>query len=218
MYCNAHTHIPETADNILCIENKNPHDPVPFSETENNHFYSIGLHPWNIRETELTEAIHLLRQKAESPFVKAIGECGLDRVCDTPAHLQEKVFKEQISLSEQSGKPLIIHCVKAFDELIALKKELKPGQAWIIHGFRGKPQQMRQLVRWGFYLSLGYYFNKETLKQLPLDRLLAETDDSKNGIVSVYERLMISTPVPNEKIAEQIHSNFVQLFLKKENK
>ena len=55
-----------------------------------------------------------------------------------PMELQLAVFKEQVKLSEKLGLPLIIHCVKAMDELLAVKKEFRPQQAWIWHGFRGK--------------------------------------------------------------------------------
>ncbi|MBP5630243.1 MAG: TatD family hydrolase, partial [Bacteroidaceae bacterium] len=112
-----------------------------------------GIHPW----------------KADEKFVVpdlsgklAIGECGLDGLRGPSMEVQEKVFLQQIALSEELGKPLIIHCVKAFDQILRLRKELKPKQSWMLHGFRGKPQQLRSLLDAGFFVGFGYQHNEES--------------------------------------------------------
>ena len=99
--------------------------------------------------------------------------------------VQESVFSEQVALSEQVGKPLIIHCVKALDRLLLLRKELKPKQQWMLHGFRGKPQQLRSLLDAGFFVSFGFQHNEESLRICPIDRRLLETDD--DGVHSIEE-------------------------------
>ena len=55
----------------------------------------------------------------------ALGECGLDKKVQTPLDLQQEVFERQLTLAEKYKKPVIIHCVAAFQELIAIKKKLK---------------------------------------------------------------------------------------------
>lgn len=90
---------------------------------------------------------------------------------------QEEVFVRQICLSEELGKPLIIHCVKALERLLAIRKELKPRQSWMLHGFRGKPQQLRSLLDAGLFVGFGPLHNEESLRICPADRLLLETDD-----------------------------------------
>ena len=78
--------------------------------------------------------------------------------------LQKEVFLAQANLAEETHKPLIIHCVKAWADLIACKKAVKPEMPWIIHGFRGNGELASQLVRLGFYLSFGDRFNPSALR------------------------------------------------------
>lgn len=143
--------------------------------------YSVGVHPWDAGSFDL----RALEEAAAQEAVEAIGETGLDTLRGPSLEVQEPVFRAHVDLSESLGKPLVIHCVKAFDRLMALKKELKPTQPWIIHGFRGKPQQAEQLLRAGFHLSLGPNFNPETARVIPSDRLHIETDDSHVPITEV---------------------------------
>ena len=101
----------------------------------------------------------LLRVLVSGSGVVAIGEAGLDTLAESPMDLQKEVFLAQANLAEETHKPLIIHCVKAWADLIACKKAVKPEMPWIIHGFRGNGELASQLVRLGFYLSFGDRFN-----------------------------------------------------------
>lgn len=113
--------------------------------------YSAGLHPW---DTEKPFDWLWLERTVADPRVVAVGECGLDRIKGAPLEEQEKLFRRQVALSELIGKPLIIHCVRAYAEMLRLRAELKPSQPWLIHGFRGKSELARQLIAAGFLLSL----------------------------------------------------------------
>ena len=175
--------------------------------------YSIGIHPWKINEARLSTYIDFIERYAAFDCVKAIGECGLDKLCNTPWSAQLRAFVAQIKISETLKKPLIIHCVKAYDELIALKKEMAPCQAWIIHGFRGKPEQMKQLVnRPGLYLSFCPKFNKKTFQLTPLDRVFVETDDSKCTIEEVYKNGCSLLSIPEKSFMQIIEKNYNTLF------
>jgi len=173
---NMHTH-------LLCRDawvNRSPGDTLA-----DGYEYSVGVHPWNAGAFDMAE----LEKSACNPLVKAIGETGLDALRGPSVDVQEAVFRRHVELSERLGLPLIIHCVKAFDRLIAIRKEIKPSQTWIIHGFRGKPQQARQLLDAGFHLSLGPKFNTETARIIPAERLHIETDDSDVDISEVAEAI-----------------------------
>ena len=113
-----------------------------------------------------------------------IGECGLDRLCDTPYPLQLAAFEAQISLSERLRRPLVLHCVRAVDDVLRLHRSTT--QPWVWHGFRGKPQQMQQLLQHGFYLSFGFHFNAESLCTCPAERLFLETDDDPRPVADLY--------------------------------
>ena len=104
-------------------------------------------------------------------------------------------------------KPLIIHCVKAFDSIIALHKEYRPQQAWIIHGFRGKPQLAEQLTRAGLSLSLGEHFNEESARIILAEKLFIESDESKVPIEEIYARIAKARGCSVEELVWQISAN-----------
>lgn len=175
--------------------------------------YSIGLHPWdtgtNTAGNDLDhttgdtgtntagntgeENLSLLRSQiervAESPQVVAIGEAGIDTLRGAPMFRQLQEFKWQFELSERLRKPMVIHAVKADDIICGLRRDLSPTLPWAIHGYRGKPSAASQLIKAGCYISFGEKFNPETLKSIPDNRILAETDESPLPIQDIIRRL-----------------------------
>lgn len=159
---------------------------------EPGRLYSAGIHPWNAGRWTAGD-LELLTALAGRPEVVAIGETGLDSAragADTEA--QRELLMRHIELSERAGKPLLLHVVRQFNEIMALKRQLKPRQAWVIHGFRGKPELARQLIRAGFYLSYGERFNAGAVAVTPPERMLAETDESELGIDEIVRRLGVT--------------------------
>ena len=210
MYYDIHTHIiPDENANIYAIVNIFAEN---ITEIQTGIQYTIGIHPWFIKKEKTQKELDLIRKYAAFPNIKAIGECGLDKSCQTDFELQKEVFSSQILISEAINKPLIIHCVKSFEEIIALKKEFQPKQAWIIHGFRGKPEQAGQLIRKGIFLSFGYRYNENTLKKLSLETLFFETDESNSNIQDVYKKAAKTLGIPEENLLRQIEQNFKNTF------
>ena len=156
---------------------------------EGKQRYSVGIHPWDTEIEIDEERLKLLDKIATQPEIVAIGETGVDINIGGPLFRQMQMFKHHIELSERLGKPLIIHDVKAHDMVVAARKDLNPKQNWAIHGFRQKPEVADMLLRTGCYLSFGPQFNPDTLKEMPEDRILAETDDSEETIENVIERI-----------------------------
>ena len=149
--------------------------PIPEGSLEQGHLFSAGLHPWDVTE-HFDDQLSALEKLLANPRVLAVGECGFD-VLKGPSHeLQEKAFVRQVELSERFRKPMILHVVRDFDSVIRLRKQLKPTQPWLIHGFRGGPEQMNQLYANGILVSFGLKHNPESLRQVPSDRLFLETD------------------------------------------
>jgi TatD DNase family protein len=212
-YYNIHTHIQNEEQNVISIVNFNIREFGSFCGLNlAREFYSIGIHPWKIKEKSLSKSIDYVEKNAIYNSVKAIGECGFDKICQTPWFLQEKAFSAQVLISENLKKPLIIHCVKAFDELIAVKKIMKPQQAWIIHGFRGKPQQADQLINQGFFFSIGFEFNEESLRIIPSDRLFFETDDRNINICDVYRKAAQACGIEMQDLSSRIKMNVKKQF------
>ena len=166
-----HTHIlpkePGTA--LVCIGC----GPVP-QDSEGNYF-SAGLHPWDVTE-DFGNQLNKLEIILANPRVLAVGECGFDTLKGPSHQIQEQAFVRQVEMSERYAKPMILHVVRDFDSVIRLRKLLKPSQPWLIHGFRGGPEQMNQLYSKGILVSFGLSHNPESLKAVPSDRLFLETD------------------------------------------
>ena len=183
-------------------------------------FCSIGIHPWDLT-AENSERLwdvlqrELERRKSENRPCVAIGEAGLDKLAAAPMELQVKIFERQVALSEDCRLPLIIHCVKAVDELLAVKKRLAPLQPWIWHGFRGKAQQASQLLRHGFYLSLGEHYSQEAMRAIPASRLFLETDESALDISNIIRRAAEVRGVDAECLQETLRENVQKVFFKR---
>jgi TatD DNase family protein len=150
--------------------------------------------------------------------VIAIGETGLDKSIQTPMEQQIAVFKAHIKIAEEAVLPVIIHLVKASQELIQIKKELEPTVPMIIHGYRGSVQQAGDLLKFGFFLSLDHTLLKaerlqEIVKIYPLQKLFIETDDSDVSIKDLYASFAqlkgISVPELQHHMAKKIDDLFL---------
>ncbi len=188
--------------------------PEDFYEKRNQHpdcWFSCGVHPWNAEDSD--SQLHLLEEIIVEPNVVAIGEAGLDKLRGAEMSVQIDVFRKQIELAMDVNKPLIIHCVKAWDELIRLYKEYEGSNIpWIIHGYRGNPQQTQQLSRVGFKFSIGEKFNVDSLKEIPLTDIFCETDGSDLTICKVYENISSEIDVDKNHFAILVADNVGRVF------
>lgn len=165
-----HTHVARTPHAIISVG--------PDDERPGGYYYSVGIHPWDTAadSAELERRLDAVREAVRDEAVLAVGECGIDRLRGGDAATQRRLFEAQARIAEECGKPLIIHVVRAIDDIIAIRRRLRPTVPWIIHGFRGKPEQARQLTALGFHLSAGPRTPAATLAAIPPDRLLRESD------------------------------------------
>ncbi len=154
----------------------------------------------------------LLTEALFDPSVIALGEAGLDKSIDAPLSLQTEVFTEQVKLSEAFRKPLVIHCVKAWDELLAVKKDLNPQMPWVIHGFRGNDILAEQLIRKGLYLSFGMKFNPKALRIAWPDYVLPETDEADIAIEEVYADIANALDMSIDLLALTLRKNVKAVF------
>lgn len=161
-----HTHNPLATDAVINLE------PGMEAHLRPGALYSAGWHPWWPGAD-----MEWVRRMAAHPRVVLIGECGIDKV-RSPFTLAQQIdlTRAHALLAEETGKPLLLHIVRAWPEIIALHRGLRPAQPWIVHGFRGKPQLAAQLVRAGFHLSLGPHPRPDLEAVIPPSRLLRESD------------------------------------------
>ena len=147
----------------------------------------------------------------------AIGECGLDRSISASIELQKHYFTEQIRIAEKHTKPIIIHCVRAYYDLISIKKQLKSNLPWIIHGYSGNKETTLNLIKYGFFFSVGeqmvgHESKHDILRMIPTERLFLETDDNEYPIKDMYILAAQILKVDEESLSEAIFNNFKRLF------
>lgn len=155
-----------------------------------------------------------MEELVRHPQVLAVGEAGLDKLADAPMVLQVEIFRHQARLAEEVGKPLVIHLVKATDELLKVKRALHPSNPWIIHGFRGKAVLAEEYLKHGFYLSFGEKFQEAALRRVPADRLFIETDESGVPVGELYARAAEVRGISPEELGETVRRNVRAVFFK----
>ena len=216
-YIDIHTHSPGSFGDVIQIINLFPEQPV--SQLAAHHFYSLGWHPWYISEDHYEARLQIVSEGSMQSQILAVGECGLDQLSKSPLDLQLKAFQQQALIAEKVGKPVLIHCVRAANELIRMRKEMKPKMPWVIHGFNSNLITGRELMRHGFMISLGADLLKEFsnaynfLPEIPLDRLFFETGDVDLHVEFIYQKAAMKLEMKLLTLMEQIHSNFNSVFL-----
>lgn len=217
-FINLHTHQFLNLSDVIAVVNQYPWE---FNNSIPN--YSIGIHPWYIDETRLEIDLKTISEKLQLSDCLALGECGLDKRIETPMELQTVVFKRQLELVKQTDKPIILHCVAAFEEVIAIKKELKVENPMIIHGFSKNKQVANSLLKNGFSLSFGKYLLRsrnigteleKVFKFAPENKILLETDTVEESIYEVYEKAAVIRGISVEKMKAIVFQNYSNIFKK----
>jgi len=211
-FFNTHIHQFTNQPDVLELVNQYPQEfdaSIPF--------YSIGIHPLFIDENRLEKDFQVVDEKLELPECLALGECGLDKRSETSLEVQQSVFEKQLALAEKHQKPVVIHCVAAFQELIEIKKRLKITVPMIIHGFSKKVELAKQLIDNGFYVSFGKYLlrNPElesVFKSIPNNRFFLETDTIEEGIQDVYALAAKYKKIELSELQEIVNKNFKAVF------
>ena len=211
-FFNLHTHHFTNQSEILELINQYPHEfdaSIPF--------YSIGIHPWYIVANRLENDLAIIATQLQESNCLALGECGLDKRIEIPLELQQLVFEKQLLLAQKYNKPVVIHCVAAFDEVIAIKKKLNISVPLIIHGFSKNANVAKQLIDHGFYLSFGKYLLQNpalelVFKTIPNNRFFLETDTVQDGIKAVYERAALYKETTVEAVQHITKNNFNTVF------
>lgn len=187
-YINIHTHRETDDRNEIVIHNyildsDRQGEGVTTNEKE---FFSIGIHPWYIPQHP-EQSLEQLSHLSTHHLCQAIGEVGLDKNATTDMVVQQDIYIQQLKMASAQNLPIIIHCVKAWNEIMAIHSTYHPDIPCIIHGFRGKPQLAESLLNAGFYLSFGFHFNEESIRICPPHRLFLETDEDTRPINELYE-------------------------------
>ena len=212
MLNNIHSHYiaPYTITSIDCVSD----DIMPLTNT-----FSVGIHPWSTTSIEQNKQSILNRcaELALHPNCIAIGECGLDKLKGGDFNLQLELFHFQLELANKLDKPIIIHCVKAYNELMNIRKQ-NPSNKWILHGFRGKKELALQLERHDIHLSFGIHLLTSKQVQtaflaIEKNKFFFETDEESPELID--EIIKCAAQLKNvslEQLHQQIEHNIKETF------
>lgn len=184
------------------------HNPQTHAQTID----CVGIHPWHSPTGDIASV------ESAASTADAIGEIGLDFACDVGCETQIGVFQAQLAIAERLQKPVVLHCVRAFEYVMKmLQKHHLP--AVIFHGFIGSKEQVQRAIDQGYYISFGERtFNSpktiEALRSTPLSSLFVETDESTTPIEEIYEKIALLRGVSTTELTEATERNFNRIFSK----
>ena len=219
-FIDLHTHRIKTCDNLIQIVNLDLNQSCP-----ERGYFSYGIHPWALDEVgfQADEALQTLEEKLKLPQIVALGEAGLDKMHKGTFERQIELFERQIELSEILQKPMILHDVRSHNEIIALRKKRKAQQPWIVHGFSGTVQDIKQLIGQGIFLSVGESLLHpkrkiyKSFKFIDLDFLFLETDMAEIRVEKVYESAANLLEMDLSALQTRIFANFARIIRSSQN-
>lgn len=212
-YIDIHTHKISNASSLEII-NVFAGEKAPVNH---DGFFSSAIHPWHV-DDDYEEKLKQLKNCVADTKCIAIGETGLDKVCKADFKMQIEVFKEHIKLSEKYEKPLILHCVKAYNEILNIRTELKARQTWIFHGFNGSYELAERCIENSCMLSYGQLLLNDDTKaakvfpHIAIENVFFETDDEVIDISEVYARAAKIKGIEVDKLIVAIKNNFLKIF------
>lgn len=210
MFMNAHTHHPK--DEFHEVYNQTLGEEL-------HTWFSAGIHPWD--SANALNSIQLIENLIQLKGCLAVGETGLDRLRGPELREQMTVFQHHIDLSEKYQLPMMIHCVRCWNELKSIRRIVKPKQEWVFHG-ASKASLIEDIMKEGMTISIGAdIITNEALqvklKSVPIDKILVETDDSKSAIELIYTKIAEIFGISIESLQVQIEENFKRIFTKWNN-
>jgi TatD DNase family protein len=210
-YIDLHTHRLYQGEDVISVYNLMLHETLSVPM----HPFSAGLHPWHAGQVSSEALSLILDQCAASPDCIAFGETGLDKVWKTPMKLQLDIFELHLKKAAEQGKPLILHCVKAWDELIGISAGYPVVK--ILHGYNGNDQLTDRLLQNGFHFSIGKAILHpeakihSAIRHIPMSAIYCETDTSGASIGEVYSGLSDALHLDEEEVKRVIFTNFTKL-------
>ena len=169
----------------------------------------VGVHPWRVLCDELPS-------REEFATADLVGEIGLDFACDVEHSKQEEVFRAQLSIAEELQKPVVLHCVRAFEPTMKILSEYNL-RAVIFHGFIGSAQQAERAIKKGYFLSFGANTSRspktiEALRNTPLHKIFVESDESKKNIEEIYSEIATLKGCKQGLLEQAILENYNKVF------
>ena len=209
---NIHSHCSSINEREFTIENYSPKEINKDPKSISNKI-SIGIHPWEIDETKHDVWLKTINLYASSPNTIMIGEAGIDKLRGPDLKTQEEIFIKQLIIAKNHKKPVIIHCVRAFSELLRIRNNF-PEQKWIIHGYSGNTEITKQLLKTNTYFSFGEAITinnskaSKIISGVKINRIFLETDNADISIKNIYNKTAELRNISLDKLTDQIIENY----------
>lgn len=181
--------------------------------------HTKAVHPWELTlpfdRKHFDEQWEIL--KADTKDIVAIGECGLDRVHEGIASIDDQVYVllKHFELASDLKLPIIIHSVRTHSDLLGILKKIKFQQPVMLHAFGGNEKEMHDYLKYDVTFTYGkrIFKNDSMLKITPLKNLMFETgDQAEFSIADIYQQGAKSLGMEVEKLEEQLYANFKRVF------
>jgi TatD DNase family protein len=213
-----HTHKALCAEEPEIVEVISNHKEVK----NENEFFTIGHHPWWTNEILTGSELTTLKLNLTHSNCLGIGECGLDKLKGAPKEIQEEVFYQHIQIANEINAPLIVHCVRQYDQVLNFRKNYG-NTPWVIHGFRRNYQLAKSLLDQGIKVSISPIIHMNTgfiemIEYLPLDGFFIETDSEYS--MTIKERYVNVAELKKMDIfalQNQMKQNFIKFYQWKES-
>ncbi|WP_353165813.1 TatD family hydrolase [Empedobacter brevis] len=212
MFLNTHTHHLTLKSDVLELYNQ-----FPKALNHEAKLFSIGIHPAYIKTSSIQEEIEIILQSLTHQNCLAIGEIGLDKLCETNFELQISVFEQQLKIAEQHRFPVIIHSVRSYQEILQIRKKLKLSVPFIFHGFNKNEQLLNQIIAQNCFASFGKNLlsNKNLqiiFANLSADQFFLENDASGISIQEIYAFAADLRKISIEELQLQQAENWNTIF------
>ena len=212
MFLNAHTHHFSHQSDVLDLYNQ-----FPKALNDDAKLFSVGIHPAYIKTSSIEEELAIIRENLSNKNCLAIGEIGLDKLCETDFELQIDVFERQLQLASEYRFPVIIHSVRAYQEILHIRKKLKLTIPFIFHGFNKNEQILNQIIAQNCYASFGknLLYNKNLqiiFAKLSANQFFLENDASEISIKEIYQFAAEIRNITIEELQLQQAQNWKTIF------
>lgn len=192
------------------------------NDTPDNHAlqYSVGLHPWDASYTTWNRYKEQVMLCGIQDNIVSIGETGIDGLRGVSKNEQQDIFLDHVRIAEDLQKPIIIHCVRAFQEIISCKKDTRSTVPWIFHGFSSRRSIAENVLSHGCFLSFGAAILhnvphlEEVCKMVPENMFFIENDDKTVPVSNIYEKIADLRSIPVESLQELLYKQWQKIFFR----
>jgi TatD DNase family protein len=214
-YLDIHSHSPYEREGVVVVQSLGT-ESFPSELPKTVAPFCLGIHPWWAETTDLEQALEEMKKAFARENCFSLGEMGLDRVRPVDWKKQLDVFGSQLKLArELSAKSVIIHCVRAFSDIIHEVKTAKYEGAHIFHDYNGGPEITKDLLKRPSFFSYGRHLFSEknqgfkSFELIPLEKLFFETDDwPEMTIENIYQQAEGLKKIATKDLLDACFNNY----------